>query len=442
MAFEGLSAQISAEAIDYNTTIERAKERTEELAQESDRVSLSMQVMQGRIDESADESRDLAASALAASGGLTSLATSGTQASLSMTSLSIALTGSVAPALGAAAVAALALVAVIATLGAAVLSLVGTFGLLLGAGVVTHLEDLKEAFQDVIPRIKDALRPLGRVFGPLLEQAIRAIPELVRRIVSAVGGVQQFRTALEDLGALAMEAIPPLVGAMTEMARTVMPTLRRIISFIKGEGRSILDQFQQTWVRISDELVAFAKAIIRLLPHLIQLGGILAEGTLPLLTAFINGVTLLIRGINWLILTGEAFVAWLNSGFNAAIEATLNLFDQFAASIKIMVNLVIRLYNAFVQLANVIPGVNMGKAELMDVDAGMGVSKSARTQSTRRPRTELRASTRRRRSEDELPPIEVKGDTGVVEDVAWRTADQRVGEERRRVRRSGRSTSR
>jgi len=448
MAFESLNAHITAEAADYNTTISRAKSRAEELADESDRVSMSMQIMQSRVDEAADENRDLAASSLLASGGLTTLATSGTRTSLSMTSLSVALTGSVIPALGAATAGALALGAAIGAVGAAVLSLVGAFGLLIGAGVVTHLEDLQQAFSDVVPRIKDALRPLGRVFGPLLEQAIRALPELVRRIVSAVGGVQQFKTALKDFGALAMQTIPPLVGAMVDFGRMVLPAIRKVVSYLKGEGGAIFKQLQATWQRISDELVIFIGAVVKALPPLIKLGGIIAEGVLPILTLLVQIIGFLAKGINGIITLGERIVNFFASKFPGSIQLAAAALSAFATSLQFIINLGIRLYNLFTKIANLMPGIDLGQVSLIGPGGGPGGGMGAAStmtapQGTRRPQTELRASTRRRMREEnggELPPIKVVGDTEAIKSAGYEGADQRLNEERRKYKRSGNST--
>jgi hypothetical protein len=439
MAFEGLTAHITAEAADYNATVERAKDRTEELGDRADRVSLQMQVMQGRLDEAAEESRDLAASSTAASGGLLAMATTSSRTNFSLLALSASLTGSVLPAIGLVTGAVLALTSALAATAAAVLSVLGAFGLFIGAGVVTHLEELKQAFQDVAPRIKSALRPLGDVFGPLLEDAIRALPELTRRIVDAVGGVQQFESALRGFGRVLMQTIPPLVGAVANFARAVLPAFRRVTSYLNGSGSAVFNQLRRTFMSISDELGMFLGAVVRALPPLLKLGGTLAKGLLPILALLAEVIGFVAKGINgWITIFG--MVAQVLKGpFGQAIRAVTNPIQTLQSLIVTTANAVIRLIN----LLNELPGVSF---QDMDTISTGGVSSAVagargaqtRSRSTRRPASNLRASERRRLSEQnggELPPIEIKGDTAVIEEAGFRGADRRVNEERRNVRR-------
>jgi hypothetical protein len=475
MALEGLTAEVVADATDYIATMDRVIEKTDALQDEATNVSLAMAVLEGRMDEVSQESRELAASSLLASRSLSGLSASSGRASFSLTGLSTSLTGSVIPGLLGGTAAAAALSAAVVSVGGAVASLAGTFGLLLGAGIVTQMEKLKQSFEDVIPRIKEALRPLGRVFGPLLQEAIQSLPQLTRNIVQAIGGVSEFRGALAQLGRQLFEVIPSLVGGMVEFARVALPAMREFLSIIgDGSGFAFI---QRIFQRISDDVTRLVSATARLIPPFLKLGGVLVELLAPAATSLINilgksakilavlanalrplfplitGVSRLFGSVFGKVLDGvlhglTAMVALLRGDIPAAMknfrkvmtESAIPIGELFLKALAGLGQAVINLgqwaaegmTNAIIGAINnrIIPAINSLVARFnaqTPFQAGL-VEKIPKADFTSEVgQARMRRSQARRgnpSAREGLPPIEVRGDTGVVEDVAFAAGEE------------------
>jgi len=475
MAVQGLSAELSVDASDYIAGLEVAEQQTEELGDEAARVSRQMTLMQGRVDEAGDEMTELAGKSTVAGVALNGLSSSASRSSLSLSGL-LASTVGVTGALGTLTAVALGASAAVAAVGAAVISLAGIGGLLIGAGLVTSFERLKTVASDVATEIKRALAPLGRTIGPLLVDALRAIPTLIRRIVNSIGGVQQFKNALQDLGAIAMQTIPPLVGAMADFARAVLPALRRVTAFIGGSGASAFRMLQGTFTRIADEVGRLLGAIIGLLPTLIRFGATIVETFGPALTLTVTLLDGFLEGVNALVslipsqlipvikvlgavLIGTLVAASLTpaslaiAGVVLAIGALVKVFKtlqpQLAKIAKKLQPVIetLRLVGQFAmfaaqaiaQLAAVSglggPGARVQAAAMAAGGSSLPTADAtAGTGLRRRRRNEAQRGNPGARDGGGLPPIEVQGDTGVVKDVAWQSADDRISREERRSR--------
>jgi len=236
-----------------------------------------------------------------------------------------------------------------------------------------------------------------------------------------------------------METIPPLVGAVVNFARAVLPAFRRVASYLRGKGGKIFQQLRNTFSNISNELGMVFAAIVKALPPLLKLGGTIASVLLPVLALLIEAIAFIAKGINGWITIFATVAKILEGTFGAAIRAITNPIETLESAIVTTTNALIKLLN----LARQVPGIDFGR--IQQISAG-GVSASlaqasaaqTRTRSTRRPASNLRASERRRLREQnggELPPIEIRGDTGVIEEAGYRGADRRIREERRTVRR-------
>jgi len=154
--FSGLSAKIEADAADYNSTVEVAKQLTDELGDEAFEVATTMQVMASRTDEAGDEATELAASASAA-------LAFGQQAADRFSEAESA------------------------------------------------AEGLAQVAKTLQSRIVPILRPLGNAFAPLIGEAVNALPSLIRNIVSAVGPLQSFKSAARAIGGAIARLLPLIV---------------------------------------------------------------------------------------------------------------------------------------------------------------------------------------------------------------------------------------
>jgi len=473
MSVQGLSAEVTADASDYLATIEIAQEQTEDFGDEATRVSRKMQLLQSRVDEAGDEMTEMAGKATVAGTALNSLNIPSEITGSSLLNLSTTLTGSLVPGLLAGTAAAAALSAAIVSVGAAVASLAGTFGLLLGAGFVTRMESLKETFKDVIPQIKAALAPLGQVFGPLLQTAIQSLPQLTRNIVQAIGGVSEFRRTLSQLGQQLFRILPSLVAGMVDFARVALPAMREFLSIIgDGSGFAFI---QRIFQRIGDDVGRIARATASLLPPFLKLGGILIELLAPATATFLTTLSKsaqiltvlasalrplfpLITGLSTII--GELFEKTLDGVLNSlkgivnllqgdipaamqnfrdvikksAIPIGKLLIQALAAVGRGVINLVQSLtetlVNGIITTINkhVLPAVNSLIARINQLPAmNLQFATSLSTvdiagQQAARRRSEARRGNPSARGG--LPPIEVRADTGVVEDVAFAAGEE------------------
>ncbi|WP_226479158.1 hypothetical protein [Natrinema amylolyticum] len=199
------------------------------------------------------------------------------------------------------------LIAVAGTLAAGVGSLAAAFGGLAAVGAVTHMEELKTAFGEAKTEIRELIQPLGNVFGPLLVDAVEALPTLVERILEAIGPVDQFRDAMVEYGDLAMDVIPQVAGAMMDLARNALPPLRNLIGYLTDNGGSAFEGMLQVTRELAPELKTFGAAVVNAIPPITKMGTILLNTLLPPLASVIDLITGAVESINEFVTGSEAF---------------------------------------------------------------------------------------------------------------------------------------
>jgi len=121
------------------------------------------------------------------------------------------------------------------------------------------------------------------VFGPLLVDAVEALPELVRRIVDSLGPLDQFADGLRDLGATAMEAIPALTGVMFDLAEQALPVVIDVLEWLMANGGEILDTMAEATATLGDELLELGGSTADLLGSMNDLGLVAGEFVIPAL---------------------------------------------------------------------------------------------------------------------------------------------------------------
>ena len=245
-SLSGLSVRVSASVADFNIGMERAQEKAQDLSLSLFRLGRSADEAEGEIDAAGR-------SALTTAGTFSTL-TAGTQG----LNLSFGLLGSttltvLVPAL---VLLSTTLVPITATLGAAATAaagLAGAFGLIIGSGALAYNEQLKEegsSLVEVLKEVKNELVAIVAEFGvdfiPLIKDAIRAIPTLVRNILDAVGGTDDFVQALRSLGGTAMQTIPSITAALFDLAQQSLPVLQQGLQWLLSNGGSIFDGMVST----------------------------------------------------------------------------------------------------------------------------------------------------------------------------------------------------
>jgi hypothetical protein len=417
MAFEGLSAKIDADASDYNSTVGVAKHLTDELGDEAFEVSAAMQVMASRTDEAGDEAAELAASAGAASAGLGGMGSASVGASNGLNLVSVSAQGlqvSLGPLVAILAAVVVALLGILSA-GIAIASL---GGLLLGSGLLVFgqqaadrfseaesaAEGLAQVAKNLQSRIAPILRPLGTAFAPLIQQAVDALPSVVRSIVSAVGPLQSFKSAARAIG-----------GAIARL----LPLIIRLGS--------------QAFRELSTELGLAGKTFVDLLPSLTRFGVRVLKVLLPTLSVLMIALRGLLTAVNTL---ADVIIFAALDALPAFAQAVSDMLIQpMVQAIKTGDKLISRLQQ-IVGLMRIISGGPGGQAMLASgATAAGGGGATARRAPTTDRRNQARRGNPQARGEADLPSIRVEGDTEVVKDVAYESGQEGARTELERERR-------
>jgi len=418
MAFEGLSATIEADAADYNSTVEVAKQLTDELGGEAFEVATTMQVMASRTDEAGDEATELAASASAASASMSGMGAASVGASNGLNLVSVSAQGlqvSLGP--------------LVAILGAVVVALLGILSagvaiasvgaLLLGSGLLAFgqqaadrfseaesaAEGLAQVAKTLQSRIVPILRPLGNAFAPLIGEAVNALPSLVRNIVSAVGPLNSFKSAARAIGGAIARLLPLIVRLGSEAFR---------------ELKTELGLAGREFINLLPSLVRFGVRVLKFVLPALSLLMIVLQGTLRIVNGLIDGVLAAVNAVS-------AFSVGINELLIQPMVRAITTTDK-------LINRLTRL----VGLMQTISGGAGGQALLASgtaAAASAGGGATARRAPTTGRRNQARRGNPQARQEAGLPPIRVEGDTGVVKDVAFEGGQEGARTELERERR-------
>jgi len=278
--FSNLTAKVKADTTGFVPKINNATRSLEGLGDESTQTAGRLKLVERAADSATTSFAKLSLTTGGLSfsfGGLTTSLTGTATALGVVTAASVALLSTLVP-----------MAAVVGTVAAGVGSLAGAFGVLLGAGAVTHIEEIKTALKEAKAEIVELLEPLGEVFGPLILRAIEALPALVENILDAIGGVQQFRQALVDMGRIASRVIPDLVGAMFDIARVALPIFRDLVSFLRRNAAGAFRGMVRITRELAPQLLNLGRAFIDALPQIARLGTMILNTAIPALTKLLN----------------------------------------------------------------------------------------------------------------------------------------------------------
>jgi hypothetical protein len=316
----------------------------DEVGDEAVSTGVKAQFLQDALDEVGDQATQAAAQSQATSGAFSSLSLSASGASLSVGTLSTAFTLSLIPAVLTAATVLAPLVVTLGALAAGAAALAGAFGLIIGSGILAfgeqqaqqnqeelaqtdrlisqyetmaetqggltsqqqerlrQLREKKEELQDqttatgalagVVGDLKEELKPLivdfGREFIPLIRDAVDAIPDVVREMLNAVGGTDQFKEALREFGSIAADVLPTLVGLMFDLARAALPVLRDLVNFLQDNGGDALDAMAASVEELKPELMDLLDSLIDLAPTLLEFGTNVGNVLIPAITGLVD----------------------------------------------------------------------------------------------------------------------------------------------------------
>jgi hypothetical protein len=348
--------QMSDELTEAAGAAEITQAALDELQDEERGATIATQLLKSAQEDLGDELTQNTAKATAASGAFSALSVSSQGTSVSFGVLSSATTLSLIPALLALSTVLAPLVVVLGALAAGAAALAGAFGLIIGTGIlafgqeraeqnkerlrqvnsqVEALERLKNsesgltevqqerldrlkqeqselkdattatgALSQVMGDLKEEITPLlvefGEEFVPLIEDAVDAIPTLVRNMLDAVGGTEDFRQALRDFGGIAMDVLPALVGLMFDLARAALPVLRELVNFLLNNGNGALREMGEAVTELEPELRDLLDALIEAAPVVLEFGTNMAEDVVPVLADAVRLVTAFMEAVNGL----------------------------------------------------------------------------------------------------------------------------------------------
>jgi len=192
---------------------------------------------------------------------------------------------------------------------------------------------LKDIFAEVRREITPLIVDFGQQFIPLVKDAINALPDLVRNIISAIGPLDEFKSALRDFGQTAMQAIPAVVSAMFDLAQIALPVLQDFVNFLLDNGNSAFESLISTTREVSDELLAFSNALISILPNLLSFGTMVLETVVPPLSRFVS-------------LLGDAMGFIQNTAIPRLQRLAQTLLQTFGPGLNIILDSLNRLANA------------------------------------------------------------------------------------------------
>lgn len=287
--------EVGDELDDATTSAAVASDAIDQVGEQSMEAAGSSYALQSAVDEAGDELRTEAASAGIASGALSGYAASSLSASGSTRLLSTAVMGALVPSLLMLATVLFPLTATIGAVAAGFVGLAGAFGLAIGSGVITHLQELKQAVKEVIPPIKAAIDPIGELFGPLLLQAVYALPDLVENILAAIGPMNDFAWYLSNLGEQAAEVLPSLIGTLADLGREALPMLMDLVQFLRSEGPGAFRGMMRVARETGPVFLNLVGAIGRVVPELTALGTVVTNLVVP---AMINAFNAVDNGIS------------------------------------------------------------------------------------------------------------------------------------------------
>lgn len=300
-----LHAEVTGDSSDYVSAVERARGSTERLSEQATDTGVSVQMLKGRLDAVEDEMSDAGRSATSASVRFGALSLS--SGSLTASLLTLGAAGSVTTAsLVALSTTLIPLAAVVGTLTAGLGSLVAVFGGLTAIGAATHMNRLKDAFAEAKAEIERLIQPLGKVFGPLLVDAVKALPTLVSRVLDAIGPVGEFRSAVVEFGAIAMEVIPAVAGTLVDLARMALPALESLVDAVRNNAGEAFGSMMEITRELSPELLALGDAVVAVVPPATRLGTAILDTLLPAVTTGVELLGRLIETVNTLALESNA----------------------------------------------------------------------------------------------------------------------------------------
>lgn len=319
-----------------------AGEAVDEYADEASEASvdsLKLAAGAGRAEEAVDEVGD---SAMSSSVRLGAFTTSMNGAALASAAASTAMTVSLIPSI-------LSLAAILGPLvvtAGALATALGGIGIAAGAivfsGLIAQGGELEDTLESVQKELKGIISEFGQQFVPLIDDAIKALPVLLRRVLDSINGLDQFTNALRDLGGFAMDAIPAVVDVMTQIGVEALPELRKMASFITSKMGPTFRFLKGVVKETYPEFKNFTLAMLAVMPPFIKFGVTVTNVVVPALTALVLGIREVLQFVNSLptgikeIVTALTVLAPIIFGVTAKVAGLSAALGGFSTALGLL----------------------------------------------------------------------------------------------------------
>lgn len=159
-----------------------------------------------------------------------------------------------------------------------------------------ELDDVEGAFSALEVKLGDVAEEVGGIvaewgdgFAPLIRDGINAIPQLVRNVLDAVGGLSEFQAALRTIGGIAMDSLPAVASRLADVGSEALPMFIDGLRWLQQNGGSVFDSIMQTTRTVAPLIADVGGAFGDALPSINQFGTGLLTQLLPAIADGIRG---------------------------------------------------------------------------------------------------------------------------------------------------------
>jgi len=183
---------------------------------------------------------------------------------------------------------------------------------------------LSAAYDELSAEITPLLVKFGREFAPLIESAIDRLPNLVREVLRAAGGLDQLREDVAALGRGFAQALPGIVRGTVNLARQAIPVFQDFLKFVGREGPDAIRLLVQTARENADEFTTFLNGFRDALPDIIAFGNFIINVLVPALAGLGRVLSPVIDALGRLNDVAKGIPDWVIDILKGTVEVAVS----------------------------------------------------------------------------------------------------------------------
>jgi hypothetical protein len=200
-------------------------------------------------------------------------------------------------------------------------------------GTTSAVGALQAKFSELAGEISQVIIPFGMQFVPLIKEAVNALPDLVEKMLGAVGGTSELTSTLRELGGIAMEVLPSLFGAMFDFATKAAPVFMDFVRWLTANGPGAFESMVSVTKRLAPVFRNLLDSVIKFAPVFLEFGTNVASVVIPAVSRLIEWLR---RGMQWVnslkgtfqdvavtLLALSPAVVWLAQAFGGQLVGAL-----------------------------------------------------------------------------------------------------------------------